>query len=452
MLFHKFVIIGAGKTGLDAAYRLGTSGQDVLLIESNDIGGSYIFSYDYPKQIFTQEVNCGSKNLKQINKVVKEKIGNLYKKTKTDLQNQKNTQLLIGHATFSSKNLLNVKTNSGENLTIAFEYCIIATGQSQMHIPPIKGLKDIDFLHQHNVFFESSLPKKLAILNVNEENLQIAELMTSLGSHVTFFDERAPEAILEKYDTTLINYTLQNLLRRGVEFYFQIDINDISYIENTDNEVSQNNSQLIQINDKEGNKYVFNNLYLSVIEKFADNLNLEHINIKFSDKGVYSTATGQSTQKNIWVFGAASNTFKTINVSEQLHNFVEKFSVNKNNNDNKSRSLVLMNNNLSTGDEVNPIAIEAYKLNLSNPIATVGLAYKNAVGKIGSMAKFEIMTSNDYSGFIKIIYHEQSKQILGISLGGQASDILYATAIEMLNRGVSLRDWYNIVVYLGFKR
>ncbi len=472
MLFHKFVIIGAGKTGLDVCQRLSSQGLDVLLIEANDIGGSYLFSYDYPKEILSNEakqyvqVNQTYPNL-NLNKEqtieflsqrVKKRVSYRYRKLKAILQKYENLEIIYGRAKFNTKNILTIAQKDGHEVNVAFEHCLVCTGKSEMSLPNFKGIEDVDILHQHNSFFGEVIPESLAILGVSKQNLEIAEIFTNLGSTVTIFDPGAPEQILPNQDTTGINYILQNLLRKGIEFYFNLGIRKITNLPLETQELDTEDPtaqkiQKIQIEDDEENKYEFTHLYTEVVESYNESLGLESVGVKFSDKGIYCTSTGQTTQKNIWTFGSASNSFRKVSMDQQLHNFVEKYKSNSQLEANLSRSLVMLNPvNNQNATEIIDFSFEYERINLNRPVVTVGLAYKKAVGKYGPIIRFNIIFNDDKEGFVKVIYNEHNKQILGFVGTGEVCDELYTTFVNSLIKTTTIKDFENLIFNLGYKR
>jgi pyruvate/2-oxoglutarate dehydrogenase complex dihydrolipoamide dehydrogenase (E3) component len=485
MLFHKFVIIGSGKTGLDLAQRLAATGIDVLLVEASDIGGSYLFSNDYPREIITNESRNYVKNnqslpgtnmdevqtVDYISKRIKQSVSTKYKRIKAVLNKYKNLEVIIGKATFETKNLLNIVKKNGEKVVIAFEYCCICTGKSEINIVDIKGLGEINFLHQHNAFFGEVIPEKLAIIGATKENLEVAEIFTHLGSKVVIFEEDSPEKILPEQDTTAVNYLLQNFLRKGIEFYFNISLREIKEIEKViehkleEEETTENSTALallpttttlryIQIQDVEENLYDFSHIYCPVIESFVDGINLEKIGIKFSEKGIYCTSGGQTTQKNIWAFGSSSISFKKINIYQQLNNFVEKhrYNLNKVENGNLSRSLVMLNPGMNQNSgEIIDLNFNFEKIDLDKPVATIGLAYKAAVTKYGPIIKFKIVFSDEKEGFLKIIYNEHSKNVVGFAVSGEVCVDLYTALVHFLTKNTSLKEMENTIYNLGYK-
>ena len=341
-----------------------------------------------------------------------------------------------------------------------------------MSLPNYKGIEKIEILHQHNSFFGEVIPESLAILGVTKQNLEIAEIFTNLGSAVTIFDSGSPEQILPNQDTTGINYILQNLLRKGIEFYFNLGIRKITNVEpeitkitdkaedkqidKTDEESTEhpiNSNPQIQIEDDEENKYEFSHLYCEVVESYNESLGLQDVGVKFSEKGIYCTSTGQTTQKNIWTFGSASNSFRKVSMDQQLHNFVEKYKSNNQIEANLSRSLVMLNPvSNQNATEIIDFSFEYEYINLNRPVVTVGLAYKKAVGKYGPIIRFNIIFNDDKEGFVKVIYNEHNKQILGFVGTGEVCDELYTTFVNSLIKTTTIKDFENLIFNLGYKR
>ena len=481
MLFHKFVIIGAGKTGLDVCQRLASQGLDVLLVEANDIGGSYLFSYDYPKEILSSEakqyvqVNQTYPNLNLdkdqtvdfLSKRVKKRVSYRYRKLKNILSKYENLEIIYGRAKFNTKNILSIAQKDGQEVNVAFEHCLICAGKSEMTLPNYKGIENVNLLHQHNSFFGEVIPESLAILGVSKQNLEIAEIFTNLGTAVTIFDSGAPEQILPNQDTTGINYILQNLLRKGIEFYFNLGIRKISNVQSEPSQITDDKevpedplsqtptetTARIQIEDDEENNYTFSHLYAEAIESYNESLGLELVGVKFSDKGIYCTSTGQTTQKNIWTFGSASNSFRKVSMDQQLHNFVEKYKSNNALEANLSRSLVMLNPvNNQNATEIIDFSFDYEYINLNRPVVTVGLPYKKAVGKYGPIIRFNIIFNDDKEGFVKVIYNEHNKQILGFVGTGEVCDELYTVFVSSLIKTTTIKDFENLIFNLGYKR
>jgi pyruvate/2-oxoglutarate dehydrogenase complex dihydrolipoamide dehydrogenase (E3) component len=455
MLFHKFVVIGAGEAGLRISKQLAKEGHDVLIIEKNEIGGSFIFSKDLPKKSLgdnaktIQKYNEKFDDIKTIE--AKEKIkDNLnsqidasFKNLSHELNNFSNLTILHGVAKFSSRNLLELIKNDNTKEIIAFEECIICTGKSSIKIPLIKGVDKIELLHQHNAFFGDIIPEKLGILGIDKFNCEVADIFSALGTKVFIFDSRTPEQILPKHDSTNVNYLLQSMLQKKVELFFNIHLEDVNITED----------QLLEITDKQGNSYNLSHLFTNVAEEFEDNLNLDKINVKYNEKGIFSSLDGQTVAKNIWVFGEAANNFKKQNLNIQIINLINKFnSKHLKNQDYSTKNFLSVANRFINDNEFSNINYFYEKIELIRPVATIGLPYRFAVAQFGTLAKFTVLFHPVLEGYIKITYHEKLQRVLGFALSGEICEEFFNCSIDLLQRESTTKETLNILYNLEFTK
>jgi dihydrolipoamide dehydrogenase len=452
MLFHKYVVIGSGKTGLDASLMLAQRGLDVLLIEVNDLGGSYLFSHDLPKEFLSKQsnvINSFRKRLPRdikkslsidLEKIITTKIKNRYEKIRKQCSRFPNLSQIKGKATFGSKNVIEIEVKDGDKVLIAFENALICSGLSKMEIPQIKGLKNISFLYQHNAFYGENIPLNLALIGCTKDTMEVADIFSSLGTKVSVFEEKSPEKVLNNQDTTAINYMFQNLLKKGVEFFFNAEIMEIT---------KENNSEIVLL-DHEGNKYNFNEVYVQVKEFFRNEMTLENADLKYSNHGIYTSGNGQTNQKNIYAFGACSNSFGNVTAKSQLLHYVERQSIgNFEQGANKNRMLIVTNNQQKYND-IATIDFRLEKINLEKSISTIGLTYREAIDRVGTYAKFMILINDDLDGFVKLVYNDQTNQVFGISLTGEACDKNYHFALDAVHKCYNIQEIRSILLCLGF--
>jgi len=444
------VVIGSGQTGLMLSTRLAEAGHDVLLVESSDIGGSYFYSFDEPKKLLQQEAQSYSTQadiIKQSPSLLKEvhtkirrntqqKILGQIKKIKQKLSKFPNLKIMYGQARFTSKNLLEINSETEKNL-VGFEHCLLATGKGQLSLPSISGLSAVDVMYQHNSFFGDKYPQSLAIIGFTPRNLEVAEIYAGLGSQVVIFEKREPSVILREIDTTCLNFAIQSLLEKGVEFLFEAEAVRV---------IARNDK--IRVEDSEAGYHDFDSIYVEAQESFQDNLNLSSIGINSDSRGVSCSNTGQTSQRNIYALGQCSATNRPGSYYSNILNLLEKFGGGDNS---KSRALVLMNNVSSfIQGELREIPFPINTITLSQPVSTVGLSFRESASRYGSQVKYEVLTKQDQAGFIKIIYNEQSGQLLGSALGGQICTNLLAIAINAGLKNWSYRDYRSFLNTLGY--
>ena len=462
MLFHKFVVIGAGETGLLVSSKLAQAGHDVLLIEGNSLGGSYVYSYDYPKYFLAEIANNSYKIRKSgikmdktwqkdVPKIIELKLRNQLIAIKTAQKKLENLKFMLGQVKFGGPNALEVITD-GIRQMVAFEECVICTGQQKMEIPNIGNLQEVPFLYQHNTFFGDPIPTSLAIVNATASNLQVADIYANFGTKVAIFEPLKAQDILPGHDTTTLNYLIQNLLRKGVEFYFEADILRVERLDSTS---SSNTRSQIRVLDSDNQYHNFDTIYCHVNEYFQDTLGLGSLDIKFGPEGIATNNESQTNLKNIWVLGRAAQNYRSNNYNTAINNLVERFGeAGAKNDTNRGRALVLFNNAITglIGQEIREIDFGINKIELERSVATIGLSYRGATARFGSVAKFEILFHNLHEGFVKIIYNDQTGQIYGFAIAGAVASNIQDLCIEIMYKNQNLKDAKSILFLLGFHK
>lgn len=449
----KYLIIGSGQTGLLVARELAKK-HKVVLVEEHEIGGSFVYSLDIPQDAVLQAIfqNLKSSEAKEyVNKTVQKKAYSI----REEIRNHKNITLVYGKAEFENKNNIKVV---GVNTTeiISFEECILCTGKNQMLMPKIQGIEKISFLYQHNCFFLEEIPKTLAVIGCTQFSLTVADIYTRLGSKVVLFEEKEVNQVLNEFDPTCFNFLLKSLSASGVEFNFETKIEAAHKgkvnLETTakngskkfEDEESSLQKLLTNNNSEDGltlfdnfkNEYHFDQIFIRVKEKYRDRLELGKIGIKFDGDGIITTQAGQTTIPNITALGQGAKNF-----SQRTYHSSILSTINRVNSKNeKSTSIVLFGSGTQT--EVKPFNFSISELSTFSSIITLGLPYNEAAARYGLQIKFDIFREpfkGEENGFIKIVYNQNSGQVIGFSLSGKMSTHQSLCKI-MLYKNYSYKD------------
>ena len=446
MLFHRVVVIGAGESGCKIAIKLAQAEVDVLLIEANEIGGSYIYSHDIPKSVLKETATNYYKSqitdTKNLSKIINQKVSLKLKKLKAKITKYPNLKIIKGYAKFVTKQLLEISQTDSRTV-VSFEECIIATGKQKMEMPSLNGLNSLAFMHQHNSYFGDNNYQSIGVIGCNAESLEFADIYSNLGVKIKIFDSNDTTKILIHHDATTVNYLIQSLLVKGVEFYFGASITSIK-------KTNRGNDEIVELNDQEENQYLVDSLYTNVHEVFEDTLGLDILGIKFNEGGVQVSDGFQTTLRNIYAFGSSIQRFREINQNIILANLADKI-INNIKNDTKSRSVVLFNNNSSQGGVLKEASCGLHSVDTTNPIMTIGLSYRQAVGQFGSLAKFEIYSHPEFNGFLKLIYNDQNSQLFGIALAGQICEKINDISLLALKNNQSYKDFKTILTTFGYQ-
>jgi pyruvate/2-oxoglutarate dehydrogenase complex dihydrolipoamide dehydrogenase (E3) component len=455
MLNCAYVVIGAGQTGLITSYQLANLGKKVILVEQSELGGTYLLSQEIPKYFLTLIGREFSSSLRlfrehketfgtlikyrqKVSKNILHKI-EVYKKSLSDKTlNSKNIEIVRGTAEFTSKSLVEINSETERHL-VNFENAIITTGKNTLVAPDLKGLENIDFLHQHNVFLFEQIPTCLAIIGLTTENLEIANIYANLGVKVSIFEEQDSVSALKQLDRSCFNYAIKQLLAKQVDFHFQHKI--VTVHKHSSGLILQNQSKI---------QFDASHIYLRVQETFTDEaLNLAKLGLNWTPAGIITSSNGQTQQRNIWALGESNNQVHKNNKYSQIYDFIDRIKLNTTDNSKSLLSNTLLPLQLS-GNHPEPIKSQICKVDLDHPVITVGQTEAEAAARYGRDVEVEIIDSGTIEGFVKLVIKSGSKQLIGVTLAGDFCTILEALTIKIFQNSPSYVNYRNYIkTFLG---
>ena len=427
MISCSFLVIGGGETGINTALKIAKFSSEVILVEENEIGGSWLYSLEYPFYCWSEEIN--SNNLKnqtekilQTNEKIGQKLDQKQEKIIDNLQ-KSGVKIVYGKASFISKSMMEVNSEN-EHEIINFKQVIICTGKNNINMPELTGIEDINFLYQHNIFSIKEIPKSLAIIDCSIFGLEIAYLYSSFGCKVDIFDTGNIRQILRFFDSTCLNWTFQELLKKNISFHFETKISKV---------IEQNNQ--IKLFDNNKNSFLTDKIFVFAKESFdGDKLALSKIGIKFDNKGIITAQNGQTIQRNIYAIGNSAQNYKKENLYSVINGLCQTFCPNE---DKKTNSIILFGSNSDKN------SFEIHKISLSEPVFSLGMSYRAAETRWGAIIQFEIYKSLFDSGFAKITYNSINGQILGIGLTGKIAQDFHSICINFLSKNTNHKEAKN---------
>lgn len=206
---HDIVIIGAGAGGLTAAGFAAQLGAKTLLVERNRIGGDCTWTGCVPSKALLRAARVAhevrhaarygigagpvSIEMPQVRQFVRSAIDEVYRYETPEALEAAGVEVLSGRAEFVGPSEVRV----GER-TIVGKTFLIATGARPV-IPPIPGLRDVEFVTYEGIFENDRLPNALAIIGAGPVGTEMAQAYRRFGSQVTligrtFLPRDEPEA------------------------------------------------------------------------------------------------------------------------------------------------------------------------------------------------------------------------------------------------------------------
>lgn len=440
---YDLVIIGAGPAGtpiaIESAKLDGT--KSIALIDSlGELGGECLFQGCIPSKIleasakhinelenlqeFGVELNINSYELIW-EKIKQRKDEILSKRTKAakDLANSiGNIDIIKGFASFASANSVEIILEDKSSTIVKFKKAVVATG-SKATIPQYKGNAVDEIMTNDKFFSDMELPKSLSIIGSGAIAIEFTQILSALGVKINLFVRG--DKILKNIDNEASNIILEKLQNnKNINLLLNSTIQEINY---KDNQI-----EITYIQNKE-NKILPCQKILSATGRVANisKLNLDKAYIEYGGMGIITTASLQTSNKNIFANGDVVENFPKFAHTAQYtahivaqnlfleHNFFKSdFSKN-------SWVLFSMPNIANAGISEN----EAKKQNIDIIVDKF---------KFDTEAKSQI--ENEDYGYMKFIVEKCSKKIIGITIVHEEANSIGGEAALIVARKLTLKE------------
>jgi pyruvate/2-oxoglutarate dehydrogenase complex dihydrolipoamide dehydrogenase (E3) component len=424
MVSCDFLIIGGGSSGLKLAKELSKQSKNILLVESNQLGGSSLHYLETPKYLYHQEIKrlqnilslftLHKSNINQIDKLrsiipkqVTQKLKIKSSFIKHELEGNPNVSVLIGKSVFISKNTISIRVEGVEKL-ISFKHCAVCVGKNNVDVLEIPGIVLEKTLTDYSIWTQNALPQSLAIIGLNQNSLEVALLFSAIGVPITIFEKKPLSQILQHIDHSILDYLYQTLENAGVVIEFESLVNRVTYTKHS-----------IEVSSPKGTSE-FDTLYVCSKEQFTNELSLESAGIKYDNFGIKTNKSGKTATPTIYSFGDcnASNTSLTL-IQDFINTFRKRKILQKHKLITRTffhtlESLQTLPSKKSTQPR---FVIRGVK-----PVVSSGLSQKQAQETFGKKIQVKIFTGITVSGMVKLVYNTHSSKLLGYSLIGDCVD------------------------------
>jgi len=424
------LVMGAGFGGYVAAIRLRQLGQEVVLVEKGLLGGVCLNVGCIPSKTIVR----AAKLLKQIQRA--QDFGIETSQAKVDLQRLQawktsvvdklrtgvaylckgnNVNLVYGEARFQGSHEVQVNTEH-ELRTFTADNIIIATGSRPIELPSFKF--DGNFvITTTEALSLSEVPKNFVIIGGGVSGLEVGSAYARFGSHVTIIEML--DQLLPGIDIELVRVVERSLRRMGVETHVRARA-----------KWARDGRVGAQLADGSEVELPADKVMVTVGRRpNSDQIGLENTGVNTDASGfIQVNSQMQTNVPGIYAIGDV--------VGQPLlaHKASQQGIV---------AAEVICGQASAADFKAIPSAI------WTDPeIATVGLTeaearkqgYDPIVGKFPFTALGRAMAVGETEGFVKIVAHKESEQILGVHMvGADVTDLISeaALAIEM---GATLDD------------
>jgi pyruvate/2-oxoglutarate dehydrogenase complex dihydrolipoamide dehydrogenase (E3) component len=330
------IVIGGGAGGLVVASVAAQLGQDVVLINKEDaMGGDCLHYGCVPSKALLKSASVAHTlshadrwgldpvalrvDMSRINQAIKKAIDTIQVHDSRERFESLGCEVVTGEASFTGPTQVKVisnKDNDAETTDakhVDAKYfdakrVVIATGSS-VFIPPIKGLDQVSYLTNEDMFSLPVLPKSMIVLGGGAVGVEMAQAYSRLGTNVTII-ELAPR-LISRMDEDTSDRLAEVLTEEGVSVRLNSEVEEVSESD------TLKQPALKQLILKDGTKLQAEALLVAIGRRAVVNsLNLEAANVRYEAHGISVNRKMQTTNKKIYACGDVTGEMPLTHVAE----------------------------------------------------------------------------------------------------------------------------------------
>lgn len=430
-----FTVIGGGSAGYAAARTAAALGMKTAVIDGADeLGGLCILRGCMPSKTLIESANraltlrrasefglnatVGQPDVPAIRARKRHLIEDFASYRQGQLQDGRFT-LLRARASFEDAHTVLVSLINGEpSFSLRSHYFCIASG-SVAHIPPVPGLDQTPFWTSDDILDTDSLPSSCIVLGGGAIALEMAHYLNALGTHVTLIQRSAQ--LLTGLDPEASQTLLHAYSARGIDCFCQTQIHRIGQ--------SATGQKEIHFSSPTGDHHLVAEQLLVSLGRVpnTDSLGLANAHLELAGKKVVTQSTQQTNHPHIFAAGDVSSPLDVVHLAIQ------------------QGEIAARNAHRLHTQSSDPLEQMDYRLKLfgvfSHPqVAAVGsseaeLQAQNIPFLVASYPfddHGKSMTMGETEGFVKMLAHAHTGEILGaLCVGPEATELIHEVVVAM---------------------
>ena len=435
---YDVTVIGSGPGGYVAAIRCAQLGMKTAIIERYPVlGGTCLNVGCIPSKALLDssehfhnaearfkehgiDIKDLKVNMKQMiqrkNEVVKQVNGGvdfLMKKNKIDVHH--------GHGSFVDKNHIKVTPEKGDEIVLETDKTIIATGSKPI-TPDFSNYDKKRVITSTEALNIEKLPKSMIIIGGGVIGLELGSVYARLGTKVQIIEYM--DQILVGMDKDCGKELQRSMKKLGCEFFLK---HKVTEVQNTGRSVT-----VVAENMKTGDSSTFKASYCMVCigrRPYTDNLGLENVGVEMDDRGRINVNEHLETNvSGIYAIGDVIKGAMLAHKAEEEGILVAETMAGQK----PHIDYNLIPGVVYTWPEVAAVGKTAEELKeLNIPFKT---------GKFPIRALGRARASMDIEGFVKILAHQESDEVLGVHMVGPRAADMIAEAVVAMEYRASAED------------
>jgi len=432
---YHIIVIGAGSAGLVVASGAATLGAKVALIEREKMGGDCLNAGCVPSKAFLKCAHL-AKDIRQSQKLglestikevdlagIMERVKSVIKEIEPHDSRERYESLGVDVIAGNGELIDNHTIKVGEKI-ITSKSIVIATG-SQAVVPKIKGLEDVSYLTNKNIFELKKLPKHLIILGGGPIGLELGQGFRHLGSEVTIIDMST--ALFGKDDAEVGPLMEKVFIEDGIDLKLESKII----------EVKKSGESITVVIERGGKteEITGDNILVSLGRRpSTDGLGLEKAKVELNKRGfVVVNKKLQTNINNIYACGDAAGPYQFTHMAGY------------------QAGIVIRNIIFHLGSKVDYCAVpwttytkpEVAHVGYTEPMAKeLGLFKEAILVPLDEMDRAK--TENDRVGFLKLILGN-SGRIIGATLVGEKAGETIPLATMAIKKKLKATNYLNMI-------
>ncbi|RZS59195.1 dihydrolipoamide dehydrogenase [Microcella putealis] len=211
---YDLIVVGAGAVGENVADRAVQGGLDVLIVESELVGGECSYWACMPSKALlragsvlraahrapgAREAATGTLDADAVLAHRDDIAAHWDDSGQVRWLDKAGIELARGHARLDGERRVVITSDDGATRTVTARHAVALCTGSAATVPPIDGLEDARAWTSREVTSAKSIPKRLAIIGGGVVGCEMATAFQSLGSHVTLIARSGLLAGLEPF-------------------------------------------------------------------------------------------------------------------------------------------------------------------------------------------------------------------------------------------------------------
>lgn len=423
-------VIGSGPGGYVAAIRCAQLGLKTALIEKyNTLGGTCLnvgcipskalldSSHHYEdatKHFDTHGIEIPGEIIANLSKMVARKDSVVAQTTKgiEFLMDKNKITVLHGLGSFKDAHTISVKGNDGKTITISAKHTIIATGSKPSQLPFITQDKE-RIITSTEALSLPEIPKHLVVIGGGVIGLELGQVYKRLGAEVTVVEYA--DRIIPSMDAALSKELSKVMKKQKVKFLLSHGVKEVT---------RKGDIVTVKANDKKGAEVVLEADYCLVAvgrSPYTAGLNAEAAGVNLDERGrIVTNSHLQTDTPHIYAIGDVVAGAMLAHKAEEEGTMVAEIIAGQK----PHIDYNLIPGVVYTWPEVAAVGKTEEQLKESNTPYKVGQFPMRALGRSRA--------SMDLDGFVKILAHKETDEVLGVHMiGARCADLISEAVVAM---------------------